>query len=655
MSARFSGGGPRSPFARWSLVGALAVLGTIASTSAPGCDTEEGPTVVIPEGCNPIAADADCMLPYPSDAFRVDGRLTIPAAASVKFDDFPVDLVTAHRPDGFSVGTPILALFPGGIDDSNLVFWTSDVARSREASSPTVLLDTSTGERILHFAELDPRAPSESRRALIIRPLVRLEHGRRYVVAIHGLLDKAGRPVVAPSGFADLRDNDGRGNPRLDAISLHYDREIFAPLKAAGVDRATLQLAWDFTTTTEEDATGDMLAMRKDLLAKLDAAAPVVHVGRVEHDTNSHVATRIEATVDVPMYVDSPAPGGALVYGNDGVVTAKETFPVPFTIWIPKSVANRPPGAPPARLMQFGHGFFGGRVEVDGFPSELADELGFVVVAADWWGLADPDKAFVADQLFVDPARATLFTDRLQQAMMNFIAVAAAAKGPVAALPELQIQGAPAYDPSRLYYYGISLGAILGNTYATLSPYVDRAAFNVGAANFGMMLFRSRAFIPFLALIGVKVPDALEQQKVGALFQSTLDRIDPMVFAPHLLADRYAGNPKTLDVAMQVGVGDPTVPNLASFYQARILGVPLLQPSTVEPFGVPMVQSPVTGSALTLFDFGVPLNDSAQASLDDNEVHEGVRRTAGSKAQLDQFFRPSGPIVAPCSGPCDPD
>lgn len=639
---------------RWSLLGALGLFGAIASSGA-ACETKDEPTIVIPEGCNPIAADADCMLPYPSDVFRTNGRVNIPAAASVQFDGFPVDLVTAHRPDGFSVGTPILALFPGGIDDSNLVFWTSDVARSREASSPTVLLDTSTGERILHFAELDPRAPSENRRALIIRPLVRLEHGRRYVVAIHDLVDKAGRPIEAPKGFADLRDNDGRGSPALDAISLRYDREIFGPLKAAGVARETLQLAWDFTTTTEEDSTGDMLAMREDLLAKLDAEPPVVHVVKVEHDTNAHVATRIEATVDVPLYVDSPKPGGALVYGNDGVVTAKDTFPVEFTIWIPKSVANRPPGSPPARLMQFGHGFFGGRVEVDGFPAELADEQGFVVVATDWWGLADPDKGFVADQLFVDPARTTLFTDRLQQAMMNFIAVAAAAKGPVAALPELQIDGQPAYDPSTLYYYGISLGAILGNVYTTLSPYVDRAAFSVGAANFGMMLFRSRAFIPFLALIGVKVTDALDQQKVGALFQSTLDRIDPMVFAPHLLRDRYPGNPKTLDVAMQVGVGDPTVPNLASFYQARILGVPLLQPSTMEPFGVPSVQAPVTGSALTLFDFGVPLNDSAQASLDDNEVHEGVRRTPGSKAQIDQFFRPGGPLIAPCDGACDPN
>lgn len=639
---------------RWGLFGALAVLGTTAGIGS-GCDSPSAPTLVIPEGCNPIAADADCLLPYPSDVFRVDDKVQISDAASVAFDGTPTDLLVGHRPDGYSVGTPILALFPGGVDDGNLVFWKTDVARSREASSPTVLLDATTGERILHFAELDPRADTDDRRALLIRPLVRLEHGHRYIVGIHDLRDRSGHLVDPPKGFLSLRDDDGRANARLEAISLRYDREIFAPLEAAGIAKDTLQLAWDFTTSTEKDTTGDMLAMRADLLSKLAATGPSVHVLQVDHDTNEHIATRIEATVDVPLYVDSPDPGGALVYGDGGAPTATKTFPVPFTIWVPKSVANRAPGAPPARLMQFGHGFFGGRVEVDGFPAELADELGFVVVATDWWGLADPDKAFVANQLFADPARTTLFTDRLQQAMMNFIAVAAAAKGPVAALPELQIQGAPAYDPSRLYYYGISLGGILGSTYVALSPYVDRAAYSVGAANFGMMLFRSRAFIPFLALIGVKVTDPLDQQKVGALFQATLDRIDPMVFAPHLLTDRYPGNPATMDIAMQVGVGDPTVPNLASFYQARILGVPVLTPSPVEPFGIPTVQSPVDGSALTLFDFGVEPNDRAVASLEDNEVHEGVRRTAGSKHQLDLFFRPGGRILAPCDGPCDPD
>jgi hypothetical protein len=38
-----------------------------------------------------------------------------------------------------------------------------------------------------------------------------------------------------------------------------------------------------------------------------------------------------------------------------------------------------------------------------------------------------------------------------------------------------------------------------------------------------------------------------------------------------------------------------------------------------------------------------------------NDVHEGVRRNARVKRQLDAFFRPEGRIEHPCDGPCDPE
>lgn len=606
-------------------------------------------------GCNPIGAGNDCLLPYPSDVFLTDGRVVIPPEAEVTFAGFPADMVALHRPDGFSVGSPILALFPQGIDDSNLVFWKGDVARSREPSSPTVLIDANTGERILHFAEVDPRASTDDRRALIIRPQVRLENGHRYVVAIHDLFDKAGHYIDPPAGFRSLRDDEGRGHPRLEALSQHFEESVFPVLAAAGVSRNTLQLAWDFTTTTEKDATGDMLDIRADLLSKLDASPPEIEIVSTETDPTDHIATRIEATVTVPQYVDTVDPGGTLVYGNDGKVTAQGTTKVPFTILIPKSVANRAPGSPPARLMQFGHGFFGSRKEASDFPSQLADEKGFVIVAADWWGLAKADQAFVANQIFLDPSRVPIFVDRLQQAMANLISVAAAAKGSLADLPELQIQGERAYDPSTLYYYGISMGGILGSVYVTLSPYVDRAALSVCGADWSLMLFRSQAFLPFLALIATKMPDPLDQQKLGALLQSTLERVDPMTYAPHMLGSRYPGNPPTLDIVTQIGIGDLAVPNVASFYQARILGMPVLQPSPFAPFGVVAAESPASGSAMTIFDFGVVPDDLAEAGFSDNAVHDDVRKTEGSKNQIDLFFRPGAPVTQTCDGVCDPE
>jgi hypothetical protein len=248
-----------------------------------------------------------------------------------------------------------------------------------------------------------------------------------------------------------------------------------------------------------------------------------------------------------------------------------------------------------------------------------------------------------------------VFVDRLEQAMANFIAVAAAAKGPLADLPELQVQGAPAYDPSTLYYYGISMGGILGGVYVTLSPYVDRAAFSVAGANWSMMLFRAQPFLLFLSVIAAHMPDPLDQQKLGALLQSSLERVDPMTYAPHMLRSRLPGNPPSLEVINAIGLADAAVPNIASFYEARILGLPVLEPSPVEPFGLVDVSSPAAGSALTVFDFGIAPDDLAEASLVGNQVHDSVRRTEGSKDQIDLFFHPGAPVTQTCNDVCDPE
>jgi hypothetical protein len=640
----------------------LAFAGAVGTSCSdePKVTTEK--PLTIPQGCNPIAYDvdgapaADCLLPYPSDYFLASGAVRIPDVALPKFGASPIDLLAPHRPDGFSVGTPILALFPGGVDAKNLVFHTGDVSQSTSDASPTVLVDATTGERVAHFAELDPRAETDDRRALVLHPMARLENAHRYVVGIRGLVDQRGAPIPAPAAFASLRDDHGKAHPALAALSSHYESDVFPVLEGAGVPRASLELAWDFTTSTEESATGTMLEIQRDVAAHLAAGPPEIDVVSVTDAPSTHVGRRIDATVTVPLYVDSAEPLARLNDDGTGHVVARGTAKVPFSMWIPTSVMNRAPGTAPARLMQFGHGFFGTRDEVDDFPAELADEKGFVVVAADWWGLSAPDKLPVAGVIVNDPAGLAYVPDRVEQAMANFMYVAAAAKGPLSTMGPVMVNGAPAYDPSDVYYYGISLGHILGSTYVSLSPHVERAALSVGGCDFSLIMFRSQAFIPLMTLIALQVKDPLDQQKLVAQMQSALDRIDPVSYAPHMLKDRYPTASPSLRIAMQTGLGDPAVPNLASFMQARTLGVHLLEPSPKEIWGIDGVMSPQkTGSSITLFDFGVTPNDLAVAPLDQNPVHEGVRRSQGSKDQVDRFLRPQGDLVQACTGVCDPD
>jgi hypothetical protein len=614
----------------------------------------------IPEGCNPLAADWDCMLPYPSDHFRdlQTGTVELTPAAQLKTNDGAAfDMLPLHASDGFAIGAQILALFPGGVRGDDLVgYYDDDPIETLGDDSPTVIVNATTAEKVLHFAELDPRPETDDRRAIVIRPIVRLEPGERYIVAIRRLVDPSGAPIEPPEGFRRIRDGETSGDEVLGSVATRYAAAVFPTLEAAGVAREELQLAWDFTVRTEDNATSDMLAVQSDVIAKLADAPPAVSVIGVEDAPAPHVFRKIELSVKVPLYVDSIEPLARLNRDGSGKPVANGEADVPFTVWIPKSVGERPAGSPPARLLQFGHGFFGSRYEVDDYASQFGDQHGFVVVATDWWGMSSPDRTKVVETMLSDPKSTMIFTDRLHQGMANFIAVAAAAKGAVANLPELQVTAGPAYDPSTLYFYGISQGHILGGTYTALAPEVERAALSVGGANFSLIAFRAQPFTAFLILIGSILEDKLDQQKFGVMLQQSFDRVDPLTYAPHVLSDTFPGTPPERRILLQIGLGDPAVPNVAAHLHARALGIPELAPAPRVLPGIEAKDGPLD-SALVEFDFGIsPWPDRvAMPATEGNDVHEDVRRLTAAKEQIQRFFSPNGQVEATCDGVCDPE
>ncbi len=626
------------------------------------------PRLVIPRGCNPLAPRQDCLLPFPSDVFMVEDRampngrrLELPDIAKLETRDARVfDFATLHPTDGASPLPPILALLPTrtGIDGSGLVFHDSDPERTTRGEGPTLLLDADTGEPALHFAELDPRAEGQpDRQALVIRPMVRLSGGHRYVVAIRGLHDRDGSPIEAPEGFRRLRDGQASTHPRLQALQAHYEAEIFPALEAAGWHRQDLLLAWDFTVRSDEQVTRDMFRVRSLLLDWLQAHRPEVEVTEVAEPGSDRIARRIEATMTIPLYLEAPDPDSLLHRDESGQVTQNGTVEVPFTVQIPDSVFDGEVERP-ARIIQFGHGFFGSRREAEGgFCRQFADDHGFVLAATDWWGMSEADVLKVLWDMGNQPGDAFRFTDRLHQGMANFIALGYVLQHVLPDMPEVQLDGATAYDPSHVYFYGISQGHILGGTFLALSPIVERAVLGSGGSAFSFMMFRSKNFISFLNVIANLVPDPLDQQKYVALCQTSMDRIDPIVYAPWVTGRILPGGPQERRVLMQIGIGDFSVPNLAAHIHARSMGIPLLHPTPRELPGFSMADYPHDGSGLVEFDYGLepPLpGDQAIPPEEENQIHQAVRRSPEGQAQIDGFFRPGGLIENHCDGACDP-
>jgi len=628
-------------------------------SGTPDSGSEELPPLVVPEGCNPLASEYDCLLPFPSDYFLKEDaalpsghRVTLTASAKLKAKDGTVfDFTDLHPADGYSHASQLLALFPGGVDAANL----PPVDRPTAATDgATVLLDVESARGVLHFAELDPRAADDGRRALLVRPVERLRNGARYIVALRGLKAKDGTPVPVPEGFRRIRDGQTAGDPLLAPLARHYEDAIFPALVAAGVPRAELQLAWDFTTETEEAVTRDMLDVRRLAMEAMEATPPAVTVTEVKDDVDANIARRIKGTLRVPLFMESAQPGALLARDAQGRVKRNGDADVPFTLQIPRSVWGQ--SVAPVRFLQYGHGFFGSQGESDGsFVRPFVQATKMVVMTVDWWGMSQADAPGVLGAMAQQPAQTMRFTDRVHQGMVNQMAVMYAARTTLKDLAELKDGGVLVYDPAQTYYYGISQGHILGGTYLALAPHVSRAVLSVGGANFSLMMFRAKPFSMFLQAIAQTVPDALDQQKFAALTQTSFDRIDPITYAPHVLTSLYEGGPASRRVLVQYGLGDAQVPNVATELHSRAMGLTQQLPATWRVPFLPAEEATLETSALVQFDFGLPAplpGTVANLPEQDNPVHEGVRRDADGRQQVDLFLRPDGKVEPTCGGIC---
>src|SRR5690606_24261220 len=175
-----------------------------------------------------------------------------------------VDATVFNEADGFSPGLAPMTYLPGATA-TGLPSWL-DIEASLAAESPTVMINAETGERVPHFSEIDAALAGASANALMVRPVVRLDDNTRYIVAVRNVVNDTGEVIPASPGFAALRDLTATDDPDVEVRRPLY-ADIFMRLANAGVERESLQIAWDFTTASLENNTGDLLHMRDDALS----------------------------------------------------------------------------------------------------------------------------------------------------------------------------------------------------------------------------------------------------------------------------------------------------------------------------------------------------------------------------------------------------
>ncbi len=626
----------------------------------------------VPDACQSLAADWDCMLPWPSDWYRQGGthgkpRLTLGTVAAPKRAQdaaagpgAPIDLLGLFEQDGFGVLGQIAVRLPGGPSDKGLMpayvagKVNPDFSPSQSPASLTLLLDAETGKAVAHFAEPDGTTPTPADRLLMLRPVERLREGRRYVVALRaGIARLDGTPFAPPAVFKALRDK--AASPAADALRTHFEADVFAVLAKFGVPRDQLLLAWDFTTRSEANATGDMLTVRAKTLAWVASLPLEATLTKVIEDPKPLIARQFEGQLRVPLFVQGEGPGVKLVRDGAGTVIQNGTAWLPFTLIVPPKVWSGEVKGP-LRIVQYGHGFFGTRNEVVvGVLPQLLDKMGAVGVGIDWWGMSLADSTQLVSDLIAAPDLALRFVQRAHQGMANHLALTWAVRNGLWQLVTPHRAGKALDVGKDVYFYGLSQGHILGGTQVALNPWIDKATLGVGGAGFGLMMSRAAPFSTFLALLTGLTGSPQGATRLSLLMTGPLERIDAGTYGTHLRTDTYPDSPSKRQVLLHCGLSDTQVPNLASHLHARILGVPLLAPSPRTVWGLPNVEGPVP-DALVEFDFAKPALDVTGPAPDGgNPVHDAQRYLPASLEQIERFFRPGGKVEATCQGPCDPE
>ena len=633
--------------------------------------TPPGP--VLPADWNPDCDPLDtrlCALPWPSNLYLEEDAAR-PTGYTLAFGDttLPANFQRVHvggeqfrRMDGFSVGTPLITYWPG-IEASNLATDRS-IEQSMEDDAPVVWFeDTGAGlVRIPWFAELDAVELAPENRVLWVRPAVLLKENTRYVVAFRGMVNATGERLPSSPAFTALRDGVAGGDPFLQPRVDRFEA-VFDDLEGAGVERESLQLAWDFHTASSEALHGRMLHIREEALAAQPEGPEIVVTSgwdtpnTVEEDP--YWAYVLRGYIEVPDYMQPSVQGEGVNevtgyefnYGDDGLPEPFGTRQAEFWIGIPHSALDGTPHG----LMQYGHGFFGLGDEVVGSwtaNGRIANEHKFIFFGGNWTGMAEEDFAGASFLIF-DLNYFRWLPDRSHQGMLEFILFARAMKERFAEFEQIDELGLTLAS-DELVYMGISQGGIYGGTYMALAPDITRGHLGVPGQNYSLLEHRSTNFEDFFTGLSAAYRGRDNQAVLLSAVQILWDTIDPVSYLRHITAEPFEGDP-TRYVLMAPSKGDVQVTTLSVEVVAMSdVGIEVMAnyDDEREVAFVTETSYPYTGSGIVLYDYG-PEWPAESTNLPPGgyaiDVHEAPRFNDAHNRQLATFLR-TGEIVDVCGG-----
>ena len=601
-----------------------------------------------------------CLLPFPSSAFLdsdsgtttgyrldIDGQ-AIPDSASAPSEDFHM----LDYKDGHSPSTQVFTTFSSLPDISGLASQDS-IHLSSQPDHNSLLLNMDTGQITEHWVEISSRTQEDEPTLVHVRSLRGLDHNTQYAVAFRGLVDENGDPIEPFPGFKALRDGIVTDNQQIESLRPSYET-MFTSLSGIGYERQNLISAWWFHTASTQSITGDIISMRNDATQRLGDDGIGCNVTSVieNYAEDNTTLRRISGTITTPHYLESTYPPTPMPRSEDGTPKFNFLTEVVFTVTIPMSAAE---SSQPAPLVVLGHGFLGnGEGMVSGFRG-WANDSGVATIGTDFKGWSSDGDFDAVTFGLMNVNYLQHQSERLQQSVINHLAMITTIKGVCSDIPEFYHNGVNLVDTTDVDYMGVSLGGIRGPSMLSLIPEIDHGVLWVAGSSFGFIAERSTQYTQFEELFSspLAYESTMDRSILIALMQSMWDTTEPETYLP-FIDGGLDGELHPYEVLYLVSINDAQVTTLSADRASRTSGIPVLANSTYYPHGLEIVDAPTSGSAIVYFDGNFPAVPSgniqgpmAYHSLAHNQV-------LGFEPAVDlatDFLR-SGTISDTCSGNC---
>jgi len=606
------------------------------------CAALLAPALVLASGVHPLFnVNSTTQAPFPSDRFTVFDsgqntglRLHLPFPNCTTNPSDCLDIALLNQLDGFNTQPRLSIPFDGAIDPSSVNSGNVFLVRLGSLSAPNIGASTIIG---INQVVWDPATLT-----LFVESDQHLDQDTTYLLVVTGgVRDASGDPIEASEDFLEFRHDLNFGQTK-DA-QLKFYREVLIRALAGdvlgGVSRRHIAAASVFTTGS---VTSTLESIRDQIKA---APAPLVSFNLGSH--GEHTVFAVSSIVEIlygqqtntvgPLNVvpvPTPAlqifPGsvGRLAFGkftamnfetSDGFIPAVPTRTgVPavqgtedlfFNLFIP--AVPRPAGGWPVAI--FGHGFGDNK---NNSPFAVASVLahngiaticinavghgfgsggtltviqggGTTILSAGGRGVDQNGDGTIdsTEGLFATGAQTDIASrDGLQQTVADLMQVVRAIQGGI----DADNDGSADLDPSRIYYFGQSLGGIYGTDFLGVEPDVHAGVLNVPGGSLTDIARISPNFRPLLALfLEERVPSLLNGGPEGftdsvplrnqppvtntvagaVAIQTALDDAnwiqqagDPVAWAAFVRKSPLPGD-AAKNVIVQFAKGDKTVPN----------------------------------------------------------------------------------------------